>query len=229
MFRNIVLDLCRCLLGPIKRLIRRNKCLNKSKVKIQYGTDIIDTTFEENGFVAHHVQMNDASMGNYSSIGRYTKVRCADIGKYCSISWDCTIGAVEHPLTRLSTVALTYKAEYGFIPEDIPFAQKRTKIGNDVWIGCNVVIKSGVNVGDGAVIGGGSVCLKDVPPYAIVAGNPAKLIRYRIDERSIERLQKIQWWNWKHEDIKKYISLFEEDLNETIIDALEQHQKQEEN
>lgn len=219
-------DVCRCVLGPIKRWINRNKCLkNGSEVKIQYSTDIINVTFAKHGFVAHDVSLNDVNIGDYTSIGRYTKIRCADIGKYCSISWDVTIGAVEHPLTRISTAALTYKAEYNCIPKDVYYPQKRTVIGNDVWIGCNVVIKSGVKVGDGAVIGAGSVVIKDIEPYSIVAGNPAKEIRKRTDDELIERLLNLNWWNWSTADIKSNIELFDKDLSLDVISRLEEFKK----
>lgn len=218
-------DACRCVLGPIKRWINRNKCLNGAEVKIQHGTDIINTTFDKHGFIAHDASLNDVTIGDYSSVGRYSKIRCADIGKYCSISWDVTIGAVEHPLTKISTAALTYKAEYNCIPSDIFYPQKRTVIGNDVWIGCNVVICSGVKVGHGAVIGGGSVVIKDVEPYTIVAGNPAKVIRKRTDENSIERLLNLNWWDWSTEDIKYNIELFSADLDSDVITSLEKYKE----
>lgn len=219
-------DACRCFLGTIKRWIIRNKCLtNGSKVKIQYGTDIMNTKFAKHGFVAHDASLNDVNIGDYSSIGRYTKIRCADIGKYCSISWDVTIGAVEHPLTKISTAALTYKAEYDCISKDVFFPQKRTVVGNDVWIGCNVVIKSGVKVGDGAVIGGGSVVVKDVEPYSIVAGNPAKEIRKRTDDESIKRIMNLKWWEWSTQDIKNNIEFFDKDLTPEVIDYLENYKK----
>ena len=74
-------------------------------------------------------------------------------------------------------------------------------IGNDVWIGRNVIIISGVKIGDGSVIGAGSVVTKDVPPYAIAAGNPAKIVRMRFDEETIKKLLKIEWWNWSLERV----------------------------
>ena len=114
----------------------------KILVEFSHSVDLDNVQFESHGYVAHHAQLTDCRVGDYSSIGRFTKVRCADIGRYCSISWDCTIGAVAHPLTKISTSAIYYRAEYGLIDEDILFPQKRTVLGNDVWIGCNVVISN---------------------------------------------------------------------------------------
>lgn len=77
------------------------------------------------------------------------------------------------------------------------------KIGNDVWIGSNVLIKGGVTIGDGAVVGMGSIVTKDVPPYAVVAGNPAKIIKYRCNDEQIKALLRIKWWDWPIELIKE--------------------------
>ena len=83
-----------------------------------------------------------------------------------------------------------------------------TKIGNDVWIGRSAIVLSGTSIGNGAVIGAGSVVTKDVPDYAIVAGNPAKLIRYRFDEQTIKELQSLKWWDWPDEKIERYAKYF---------------------
>ncbi|MDR0899159.1 MAG: CatB-related O-acetyltransferase [Lactobacillaceae bacterium] len=83
-----------------------------------------------------------------------------------------------------------------------------TKIGNDVWIGDNVVLMGGITIGDGAVIGAGAFVNKDVPPYAVVAGVPARVIKYRFSPEQIQELEKIQWWNWSDEDINRNLSDF---------------------
>ena len=81
---------------------------------------------------------------------------------------------------------------------------KETLVGNDVWIGRSVIIISGVKIGDGSVIGAGSIVTKDIPPYAIVAGNPARVIRFRFDETIIEELLKISWWNFNNIELETY-------------------------
>lgn len=197
----------------------------KNLVEFSHSVELDNVQFESHGYVAHHAQLTDCRVGDYSSIGRFTKVRCADIGRYCSISWDCTIGAVAHPLTKISTSAIYYRAEYGLIDEDILFPQKRTVLGNDVWIGCNVVIKSGVTIGNGAVVGAGSVCTHDVDPYTIVAGNPARVLRTRISPNLIARVNALEWWYWDLADKKKCKNLFESDFSESVLIELEEYKE----
>lgn len=219
-------DMIRSFLSPIKLLFQRNKCINSGKnVKIQYGAEILNTVFEKDAFVAHHASCRDSYIGHHTSIGRYSKIRFANIGKYCSISWDTTIGAVAHPLTYLSSCAITYRAQYGVIPKDIHYPQKEVVIGNDVWIGCNTTILSGVTIGDGAVIGAGAVVTNDIPPYAICVGVPARIVRYRIDKDLINRVIALRWWDWDSNKLKEVIHLFSQDVNESIVKRLEDYKK----
>ena len=88
---------------------------------------------------------------------------------------------------------------------------ERVYIGNDVWVGSHVLINGGVHVGDGAVIGAGAVVVKDVPPYAIVGGVPAKVIRYRFSSEVIARLLELEWWNFDDSELKKNIAIFQKD------------------
>jgi acetyltransferase-like isoleucine patch superfamily enzyme len=138
------------------------------------------------------------------------------IGKFCSIASNVRIfGGGEHNTTLISTYPFKkFFQNYDIDPNVI--SKGPTIIGNDVWVGMNSMILSGVLIGDGAVIGAGSVVTKYVPPYAIVAGNPAKIIRYRFIENQIEKLSKIQWWNWSLEKINANIDGFY-DKPETFI------------
>ncbi|ATX78634.1 transferase hexapeptide (six repeat-containing protein) [Mariprofundus aestuarium] len=142
--------------------------------------------------------------GSYS----FAKVRAREdgatlkVGNFTSIATDVQIllGG-EHRPDWVTTSPL------GSLWPDVPMhGHPRSKgdvaIGNDVWIGTGALILSGVTIGDGAVVGARAVIAKDVPPYAIVAGNPQQLIKYRFDRRTIERLLTVQWWNWGDEDIR---------------------------
>ncbi|OCG03259.1 hypothetical protein A9G12_08125 [Gilliamella sp. wkB112] len=131
---------------------------------------------------------NDCTVDDHSYIISGL-VKNTKIGKYCSIATNVTIGADRHPTDWLSTHPFQYNDTDNFKPLKI------TTIGNDVWIGANVVIITGVSIGDGAIIGASSVVTRDIPPYAIVAGIPAKIIRYRFNENIINKLLKLKWWD----------------------------------
>lgn len=146
-----------------------------------------------------------SSMEDYSYCGYYCSILNTTIGRFCSISNRVVIGGVAHPMHFLSTspVFLSHKdsvktkfARHEYLPEI------KTHIGHDVWIGEGVFIKAGVSVGNGAVIGMGAVVTKDVPDYAVVAGNPAKIIRYRFEPELIDSLLKSEWWLLPTERLK---------------------------
>ena len=168
--------------------------------------------------IAHDAQALNAVVGDRTSVGRYSKLRDCKIGKFCSISWDVTIGAVSHPMNRISTHAFTYRKQFGISDSDIALAQKETLIENDVWIGCNAVILSGITVGNGAIIGAGAVVTRDVPPYAVVVGVPAKVMRYRFDEAQIRKIYNLKWWDWSDEQIKESLDYFRTEINQLCIE-----------
>ena len=143
------------------------------------------------------------------------------IGKYCSISENVTIllggehrldWVTAFPFTALFKEAQKFKERQGTKGDVV--------IGNDVWIGRNVLILSGVTIGDGSVIGAGAVVTKDVPPYAIVAGNPAKIVRMRFADEIIERLLEIEWWNWSFERVLANMPYL---LSNNILEFVEMH------
>jgi len=137
------------------------------------------------------------------------------IGAFCSIAPNVTITGQNHPLKYISTHPFIYTKDRGFIQEDNLSLMNTDKnigvtIGNDVWIGQNVTILPCVHLGNGAVIGAGSIVTKNVPDYAVVAGNPAKILKFRFAEEEIDRLNEIKWWEWSDEKIKKNITNFTE-------------------
>jgi acetyltransferase-like isoleucine patch superfamily enzyme len=154
----------------------------------------------------------DGELAMTGFIGAYSYVRRGSllggvrwIGRYCSISADVTIGGGEHPTNWLSTHPFQYgdstfvqrsSKRPGFDHLDAPVQPLGVAIGSDVWIGARAVVARGVTIGDGAVIGAGAVVTRDVPAYAIVGGVPAKIIRYRFPPELIERLKRVQWWNY---------------------------------
>jgi virginiamycin A acetyltransferase len=130
------------------------------------------------------------------------------IGNYCSLAAGVTIllGGEHHP-QWITTYPFNIVLEGVTTRKPNPYSKGNVIIGNDVWIGKNVLILSGVQIGDGAIVGASSVVTNDIEPYSIVAGNPAKLIRKRFDEETVEKLLKIKWWYWDLERIKKNMPL----------------------
>ena len=195
----------------------RHRAVMMEHVTTADYVDIVDSRMERFSNAAHHAQITGCVVGERTSVGRYSKLRDADIGKFCSISWDVTIGATTHPMGHLSSHAFSYRKKFGLSDSDKQFKQLRTHIGNDVWVGCHSVIRSGVTVGDGAIIGAGAVVTKDVPPYSIVAGVPAKVIRMRFPENICRELLELRWWDWPDDVIRENIRLFECNVNEETL------------
>jgi acetyltransferase-like isoleucine patch superfamily enzyme len=134
-----------------------------------------------------------------------------NIGKYCSIAANCTIFlGGDHRTDWITTYPFGHihrKVFTNFNGEGHPSTKGDVNIGNDVWIGSSVTIMSGVTIGDGAVVAANSHIVKDVPPYAIVGGNPGRVLKYRFDEHQIEQLLQIQWWNWTDVKINENLPL----------------------
>ncbi len=152
-------------------------------------------------FFLHHVVLDD-----YSYIARNSNATNVRIGKFCSIGPNFCCGLGLHPTDGISTAPMFYSVAkqngVSLVNEVVYEEQKQTIIGNDVFIGANVTIVDGVKIGDGAVIGAGAVVVKDIPPYAVAVGVPAKVIKYRFDEQIIKRLIEMQWWNWSETDLQ---------------------------
>lgn len=163
-----------------------------------------------------------SKVGKRTQIEEESEVVESEIGKFTSIAWNVSIGGNTHELNHLTTHSfLVYPKWKMGGNRTWQSAAEPCEIGNDVWIGAGANILRGVTIGDGAVIGANSVITKDVPAYAIVAGNPAHILRMRCEESWIERLEELQWWNLPEQVIREHFSLFEEELSIEVIEQME--------
>ena len=155
-----------------------------------------------------------ASLGDYSYLGENCEVADAVIGKFTAIANSVRIGAPNHPMGRASQHRFTYCPEYyeaSATRDRDFFAERRGDrviVGNDVWIGHAAILLPGVTVGDGAVIAAGAVVSRDVAPYTIVGGVPARPIRKRFDDSVAASLRRIAWWDWPDELIFERLADF---------------------
>lgn len=159
----------------------------------------------ENVRIAHDVEVRaNVSIGRWTYIEPYTFVNGAEIGSFCAIGRNAAIGCFEHPYTYPAVSAKLYRDLLG---QDYDDSAPPVRIGSDVWIGEKAVVLRG-EVGHGAIVGAGAVVTKNVPPCAIVAGVPARIIGWRFDEGVIDEYLRLRWWEWDDEEIKARSLLF---------------------
>lgn len=154
--------------------------------------------------IAENCRVTETVVGDYSYMMEHCMAWCVEIGKFSNIAAYVRMNATHHPLDRPTLHHFTYRAaDYFTDAEDEPdfFAARRSKkvrIGHDTWLGHGSTVLPGVTVGDGAAVGSGAVVTKDVAPYTVVAGVPARPIRERFDRRTADRYQALAWWDWEH-------------------------------
>lgn len=190
------------MLRVIKNILVNLKYrFNSNRLKLPLSSTVRECSFGYHNIIYDNSILYKISLGDYSYVGGNCRVMNATIGKFCSIGPEVWIGGLpSHPLNLKSTFPGFYQKDssfYGVEPEyeyhESEF--KLVTIGNDVWIGAKAMIMDGVTIGDGAVIGAGAVVTKDVPPYAVVGGIPAKIIKFRFSEQRIHDMLESQWWN----------------------------------
>lgn len=209
------------ILKKIELIIYQYK-LKKKNVFIGKKVSINNSRFEGNNKIGNYSMIHHSSVGYGSYIGKNACVSNTYIGKYCSIGKNFQIIIGRHPTKRfVSTHPAFYstmkQAGFSYVSKNLfnefSYANDEKKlsveIGNDVWIGANVTILEGIRIHDGAIIGAGAIVTRDVAPYSICVGVPAKAVRQRFDKKTIDLLLKIKWWEMNGDWLKKHIDLFE--------------------
>lgn len=194
--------------------IVRRKILNRYKgieLKIGLGCVIRNVRFGKSVYLADNVVLINSSVGTHTYINAFTKITNAEIGNYCSIASGVKIVLGYHPthLVTLHPAFYSNNKEFETFSDQNYFEEyPKVTLGNDVWIGEDAIIMGGITVGDGAVIAARAVVTKDVPPYSVVGGVPAKFIKARFTDEIINKLLKIRWWDKEEDWIRNNYLLF---------------------
>jgi phosphonate metabolism protein (transferase hexapeptide repeat family) len=180
--------------------------------------------------VAEGCRLVETHLGDYSYIMENGQTWCATIGKFSNIAASVRLNATNHPMSRATLHHITYRAgDYFDDAESEPefFAARRAlpvRIGHDTWIGHGAIVLPGVTVHDGAVVGSGAVVSRDVAPYTVVGGVPARFIRARFPSEIVARLQALAWWDWDHAQLRHALDDFRNLSVEEFLDRYEAYE-----
>jgi phosphonate metabolism protein (transferase hexapeptide repeat family) len=175
--------------------------------RVHATAEIRDCVLGRFSIIGVRVVLAECELGDYSYFSRGSEAIYTTVGKFTSIASNVRINALGHPMDRVSQHNITYRPNEYFVDSKIDKGfrelrqQKRVTIGHDVWIGHGVIILPGVSIGHGAVIAAGAVVTKNVEPYAVVAGVPAKRIKWRFKKSIRTQIINLAWWDWEHDKL----------------------------
>lgn len=203
---------------------REARVLQNPYIRLGAGAKIIKSNVVDNLTIDIDSCINKCDIGRYFGLGCFSYVANSQIGRYCTFGARVSIGAFSHPTDWLSIHEFQYRDTANIYGSsimgggmNIAPVNATTNIGCDVWIGDNACVRAGMSVGHGAIVGLGAVVVSDVPPYAIVGGNPARILRYRFNGDVVTALLRLRWWDLDmmylkgidFSDVKKAIAAIE--------------------
>jgi phosphonate metabolism protein (transferase hexapeptide repeat family) len=181
---------------------------------IAAGCEISGSSFGSHVEIGTGSRILNSEIGDYSYTDRFADIANATVGKFANIASFARIGPTDHPIERASQHHFLYRSEmyWADAAPDAAFferrAARRTRVGHDTWIGHNAIVRPGLEIGHGAVVAAGAVVTADVRPYEIVAGVPARHLRWRHPARIAERLMALAWWDWDHDRLRAALEDF---------------------
>jgi phosphonate metabolism protein (transferase hexapeptide repeat family) len=191
-------------------------------------TSLIESSLGHFTEIGTGTRLLNVEIGDYSYCERFGDIANTTVGKFSNIAAFVRIGATDHPLELATLHHFLYRSSkyWDDVDDDIDWFERRrarrTTIGHDTWIGHAAQVKPEVSVGDGAVVASGAIVTKDVPPYAIVAGVPARVIRLRQPPEIADRLQALAWWDWDHATLRACLGDFRSLPAEEFLDRYEE-------
>ena len=192
----------------------RTPKLSETAPLIHPDCEIVDSSFGRFTEIGQGTRVQNSTLGDYSYCDRCADIANAEIGKFTNIASFARIGPSDHPLDRASLHHFLYRSG-DYWPDahhdEAFFARRRTRrclIGHDTWIGHAAIVRPGVRIGHGAVVGAGAIVTGDVAPYTIVAGSPARMVRRRLSEDIAGRLIALAWWDWDHVQLRAALEDF---------------------
>lgn len=230
MSENFIHETAKCVnstLGAGVKLFRNAEVYDSElsdNVSIGDDTNIRTCKLAANVVINRRNYINNSRIGEYTYTGLNTICNYAEIGRFCSFARNVDVGGFDHDIDHVTTMP-TFRFQQmnsGKTKAEATY-EEYCQVGNDVWIAAGAQILHKAKIGDGAVIGAGAIVTKDVPPYAVVAGVPGKILKFRFDEKTIERLMNIQWWNWPIDVILENIEwMINAKMNDEILSRMEE-------